>query len=103
MKDTASANRPLSTTESFFAVIDFGLGGILVGLSLLLIATSFLPLPTGHDNAIIGLLGGIATLPFGLAALAAGQAIRRRSRGRWVLQALAAVPVLALGWLLATL
>jgi hypothetical protein len=94
--------RPLSAAARAVAAVDLVLGIGLVAISVILVVASLLPAPPGHDNAIIGLLGGLAILPFGLAALAASHALRHHWSARWILQLLAAVPFIALAYVIVT-
>jgi hypothetical protein len=99
--NSTSSNHPLSFVEHALAMVDLIVGIVLMVLAVLGIISTLLPVRSGSDNTILGLIAGIAILPFGLAALAAWDAVRNRSTGRWALQVLTAVPIAVLVYLVA--
>jgi hypothetical protein len=87
--------------EARLAQFDFALGGLaLVGIGLVVTLT-VLPATRAGDIDGYRIVLGIVLIPIALLAFAAGHSMRTRDRGRWVLQTMTLVAVLALVGILA--
>jgi hypothetical protein len=66
--------------------IDFVLGALALLAVMLFFGAMILPATRPQDVDGFGIVAGIALVPFALVAFAAGQSMRARDRGRWLLQ-----------------
>ena len=92
---------PLTRPERMLALVDLTLGILTLSAALFGIASAFWSASPHNDTAFTGLILGVLLVPFGLAALAAFDAVRQRAAGRWFLQLLTAVPIALITYVMA--
>jgi hypothetical protein len=89
----------LSWIERVLALLDLVIGVPIIAMAAWMVLSLFWS-SDSSDNVVVGGLGIALLLPFGLAALAAFDGMRTRAKGRWMLQVVALIPPLFMGYLL---
>jgi hypothetical protein len=87
------STRPVTTLDHALSWLDLVLAVVAFTGAAGLVLVVAVPGLRAWDPVGFGIIGAMLLLPYGLVALAAWHAMRRRERGRWILQGLTLLPV----------
>ena len=93
----ADTELPLSRSERAAVLTDRAIGFCVIALGAFF-AVGVLVAPP-PDNPLMGVIGGVLLVVYGLFWMAVGNIVRTRQSGRWIVQLLAMLPIAGLIYL----